>query len=114
MSDQRQAWQLTKDEGYNTRITALEQKIEILSLRLDQNNGSVHPGTPWRYYKQMAAQTQATNAPENLYAPLRSDTRAVLDLAAFARRLLDPSDPLYTNVSSLVRKEARKALGVPE
>jgi hypothetical protein len=58
--------------------------------------------------KSQAAQQQAQG---NLYAPLRNDTRAVLDLAAFARRLLDPMD-LGFAVSEEVKEAARKALGL--
>lgn len=60
--------------------------------------------------KSQAAQQQAT---EHLYAPLRSDTRAVVDLAAFARRLLNPQD-LGHAVTLEVRNAARRALGLPE
>lgn len=50
---------------------------------------------------------------QNLYAPLRNDTKAVLDLSAFARRLLDPQD-LGHAVTFEVRQCARRALGLPE
>ncbi len=60
--------------------------------------------------KSQAAQQQAT---KHLYAPLRSDTRAVVDLAAFARRLLNPQD-LGHAVTFDVRNAARRALGLPE
>ena len=47
---------------------------------------------------------------EHLYAPLRSDTAPLIRLAAFARRLLDPSDLGYA-VTEEVRNLAREALG---
>src|ERR1700758_2911095 len=46
-----------------------------------------------------------------LYAPLRSDTRAVIDLAAFARRLIDMQD-LGHAVTEEVRELAKRALGI--
>ena len=49
--------------------------------------------------------------PEHLYAPLRSDTRAVIDLAAFARRLIDMQD-LGHAVTEEVRELAKRALGL--
>lgn len=48
-----------------------------------------------------------------LYAPLRSDTKPLIDLAAFARRLLNPDD-LGHAVTKEVRDSARRALGMPE
>ena len=48
---------------------------------------------------------------QNLYAPLRSDTRAVIDLAAFARRLIDMQD-LGHAVTDEVRELAKRALGL--
>ncbi len=60
--------------------------------------------------KSQAAQQQAT---EQLYAPLRSDTKPLIDLAAFARRLLNPDD-LGHAVTKEVRDSARRALGMPE
>jgi hypothetical protein len=65
---------------------------------------------PYVTAKEDAAKAQAT---ENLYAPLRSDTRAVVDLAAFARRLLNPQDLAHA-VTLEVRNAARRALGMPE
>jgi hypothetical protein len=58
--------------------------------------------------KSQAAQVEATR---NLYAPLRSDTRAVIDLAAFARRLIDMQD-LGHAVTEEVRELAKRALGL--
>jgi hypothetical protein len=53
------------------------------------------------------------NPNEALYAPLRSDTKPLIDLAAFARRLLNPDD-LGHAVTKEVRDSARRALGMPE
>lgn len=58
--------------------------------------------------QQQAAQFEAT---EHLYTPLRSDTRAVIDLAAFARRLVDMQD-LGHAVTEEVRQLAMRALGL--
>lgn len=88
------------DDGYNARITRLEEQMRAITARSDE------PAE----VKSCAAQTQAT---QHLYAPLRSDVRAVLDLAAFARRLLEAND-LGCHVTETVRREARKALGLPE
>ena len=75
------------------RITQLEKLIQ-------------YPNT---YQSEMAK--QQVEATQNLYAPLRSDTRAVIDLAAFARRLIDMQD-LGHAVTEEVRELAKRALGL--
>ena len=60
---------------------------------------------------QLKAQAARQQATEHLYAPLRSDTRAVIDLAAFARRLIDMQD-LGHAVTDEVRELAKRALGL--
>jgi hypothetical protein len=62
-------------------------------------------------YTDLAAARDAHKATEHLYAPLRSDTRAVIDLAAFARRLIDMQD-LGHAVTDEVRELAKRALGL--
>lgn len=81
------------------RITTLEQLHDAKVL------GS---GLTLRM-QERAAQQQAT---EHLYAPLRSDTKAIVDLAAFVRRLLQ-FDDLGMECSAGVRDAARQALGMP-
>jgi hypothetical protein len=66
---------------------------------------------PAQSYGQMAQNNQ--QAVSGLYAPLRSDTKPLIDLAAFARRLLNPDD-LGHAVTHEVRNAARRALGMPE
>jgi hypothetical protein len=115
----------TEDNGFNTRITRLEQKmvrLEEWNVQLKRQYVEAISRIYWlekaqpdsriqsANLKSQAAQTEAT---QNLYAPLRNDTKAVLDLAAFARRLLDPHDLAY-EVSIEVRQCARRALGLPE
>lgn len=43
----------------------------------------------------------------------KTDTRTILDLTAFAKRLLNPEDLGHT-VTFEVRQAARRALGIPE
>jgi hypothetical protein len=105
--------QYSPDNGYNARITRLEAQVAMLEDRLSSSpNGWLGNVA----LKSQAAQTQAAQVqaqpPEGLYAPLRNDTRAVLDLAAFVRRLLNPDD-LGFAVTQEVRDAARKALGLP-
>jgi len=83
------------------RLTQLERLVQY------PNNGFTRTHTP-EELKSQAAQQQAT---EHLYAPLRSDTRAVIDLAAFARRLIDMQD-LGHAVTEEVRELAKRALGL--
>ena len=131
------------DNGYNARITRLEQKLpnsEMLNtlklLEEKYDNASERIANlaramteanrrigdlQLRTYamekktfssaavdlRSQAAQCEAT---EHLYAPLRSDTSALLKLAELARRLLDPQD-LGHAVTFEVRELAREALG---
>lgn len=76
------------------RITQLEKLVQ-------------YPNTAKQDMREAAAKAQAN---EHLYAPLRSDTAPLIRLAAFARRLLDPSD-LGHAVTEEVRNLAREALG---
>jgi DNA repair exonuclease SbcCD ATPase subunit len=104
---------------YGQRLTALEdaqmrymQKTLELEARMTQLERLVlYPNDVKQdaaAIKSQAAQHQAT---EHLYAPLRSDTRAVIDLAAFARRLIDMQD-LGHAVTDEVRELAKRALGL--
>ena len=86
-----------------TRLDHLMQRVSQLE-RLVQYPNAVKTED----LKAQAAQQQAT---EHLYAPLRSDTRAVIDLAAFARRLIDMQD-LGHVVTDEVRELAKRALGL--
>lgn len=63
------------------------------------------------HYPNTVKSETEKKAPEHLYAPLRSDTRAVVDLAAFARRLVDMQD-LGHAVTEEVRQLAMRALGL--
>jgi hypothetical protein len=92
--------------GYKTNVDFSFERKQIAELyaRVTQLEKLVqYPNT---YQSEM--QKKAT---EHLYAPLRSDTRAVLDLAAFARRLVDMQD-LGHAVTEEVRQLAMRALGM--
>jgi hypothetical protein len=83
------------------RIEGLESRLAKLEAPRDQQAVMAN-------MKGQAAQQAA-----NLYAPLRSDTKPLIDLGAFARRLLNPDD-LGHAVTKEVRDSARRALGMPE
>lgn len=89
--------------GYNLRLNQLEARLAFLEAFRDKEAVQTK-------LKEQAAQQQAQR-PVDLYSPLRSDTRAVLDLAAFVRRLLDPQD-LGWAVNTEIRRLAREALGL--
>ena len=106
-----------EDEGYNARLTRIEARLALLEAFRDKqavalkNLGNLNVALQTdAALKSQAAQQQA-QPPANLYAPLRSDTRAVLDRAAFVRRLLDPQD-LGWAVNTEIRRLAREALGI--
>jgi hypothetical protein len=96
------------------RVLILEQQVASQALLLSQiklrdaQTLAVH-----EQLKSQAAQCQA-QPPEDLYAPLRNDTKAITDLAAFARRLLDSEDLLFWEAGPNVRRAARAALGLSE
>jgi|GEM_PF-5591875 len=88
------------DQGARRQIASLYERVTQLEKLVQ------YPNT---YQSEMAKkQVEIT---ENLYAPLRSDTRAVIDLAAFARRLIDMQD-LGHAVTDEVRELAKRALGL--
>ena len=93
----------TEDYGYAARLTRIEARLALLEAFRDKEAVQTK-------LKEQAAQQQAQR-PVDLYSPLRNDTKAVLDLAAFVRRLIDPQD-LGWAVSEEIRRLAREALGL--
>ncbi len=91
-----------------SRVVALEKQVANQALEIHKKADKEVKCDPVAL-KSQAAQQQA----QGLYAPLRSDTKPLIDLAAFARRLLNPDD-LGHCVTQEVRNAARRALGVPE
>ena len=91
-----------------SRVVTLEQQVANQALEIHKKADKEAKCDPVAL-KSQAAQQQA----QGLYAPLRSDTKPLIDLAAFARRLLNPDD-LGHCVTQEVRNAARRALGVPE
>jgi hypothetical protein len=117
----------TPEVRLEARIVNLEQQVANQAVKihdLHQHLG-VKRFDEMTALKSQAAQQQAqhpylgagqpANLPneQNLYAPLRSDTKPLIDLAAFARRLLNPDDLAHA-VTHEVRNAARRALGMPE
>jgi len=96
---------ITERQFMANRVKSLEARVTQLERLVQYPNAHA---TPYTEIKAQAAQQQAT---EHLYAPLRSDTRAVIDLAAFARRLIDMQD-LGHAVTDEVRELAKRALGL--
>jgi len=113
-----QAAAATGNPNHGNRLTALEDvqmRYMQKTLELEARMAQLERLVQYPYLqkqdvllKAQAAQHQAT---EHLYAPLRSDTRAVIDLAAFARRLIDMQD-LGHAVTEEVRELAKRALGL--
>lgn len=94
--------QTTYSDNYaRSAIAELQQRVTQLEKLVQ------YPNTAKQDMREAAAKAQAN---EHLYAPLRSDTAPLIRLAAFARRLLDPSDLGYA-VTEEVRNLAREALG---
>jgi hypothetical protein len=91
----------------NVDFSVERKQIADLYARVTQLEKLIH--YPNTYQSEMAK--QQVEATRNLYAPLRSDTRAVIDLAAFARRLIDMQD-LGHAVTEEVRELAKRALGL--
>jgi len=101
------------DQGARQQIADLFTRVAELE-RLVLFPNTVLTGATSTQLKAQAAQHQGMQQLEpdlNLYAPLRSDTRAVIDLAAFARRLIDMQD-LGHAVTEEVRELAKRALGL--
>jgi hypothetical protein len=108
-----------------TAMTAVRERFDAQEKRIAALEASRDKEAFNTTLKSQAAQQQAqhpylgagqpANLPneQNLYAPLRSDTKPLIDLAAFARRLLNPDDLAHA-VTHEVRNAARRALGMPE
>jgi hypothetical protein len=94
---------MMSEERIHNEIANLQRRLATLEAARDQQAAQTA-------LKGQAAQQQAQG---ELYAPLRSDTKPLIDLAAFARRLLNPDD-LGHAVTKEVRDCARRALGLPE
>ncbi len=90
------------DNGYNARISRLEEAVASLKAERSLNKHIT--------MQEAAAQQQAT---EHLHAPLRTNTGPLLKLAELARRMLDPDD-LGPHVTARVQFLAREALGIAE
>lgn len=97
-----------RGEDFQTILERSLRGCRELETRVKQLEKLVqYPNTAKQDMREAAAKAQAN---EHLYAPLRSDTAPLIRLAAFARRLLDPSD-LGHAVTEEVRNLAREALG---
>jgi hypothetical protein len=103
VSSYGQSQTLANNMFYEQRFAILEERIKQLEKLVQ------YPNTAKQDMREAAAKAQAN---EHLYAPLRSDTAPLIRLAAFARRLLDPSD-LGFAVDRKIRDLAREALGMP-
>ena len=68
------------------QVEALEQRFQQLEARLAKLEGPCDKEALATQLKSQAAQVQGTKGDGGPYAPLRSDTKPLIDLAAFARR----------------------------
>ena len=86
-----------REQDLVKRIVNLEQQVanQALGLRKLKTPEHAHLMTD---IKAQAAQQQATNG---LYAPLRSDTKPLLEMAAFVRTVaaIDPDHAAYSMYS---------------
>jgi hypothetical protein len=83
--EHRQRPRLESGDPY--RVTWLEQRIGILEGRIAGLEGQRDKQAFDEHaVKSQAAQQQAT---KGLYAPLRSDTKPLLEMAAFVRKIAD-------------------------
>jgi len=101
------------DQGAREQIASLYARVTQLEKLIQYPNTYQSEMTKLAKdrYADLATARDTYKATEHLYAPLRSDTRAVIDLAAFARRLIDMQD-LGHAVTEEVRELAKRALGL--
>lgn len=104
---------MSNPEYTEQRFNQLEARIQHLERAHVENSKRIHGVEKHVHFPNVSMQEAAcrAQATENLYAPLRSDTKSVIDLAAFARRLLE-FDDLGQQCSATVRDAAREALGL--
>lgn len=81
----------TRYQEQQKRIVNLEQQVANQALAMKQTH-TVHTPIGAVEVKSQAAAAQAT---EHLYAPLRSDTKPLLEMSAFVRKV----SILYTEVA---------------
>lgn len=81
----------TQGEGYNQRISALENLSRSLIIRI----GNLESARDKRAFDEHAVKSQAAaaQATEHLYAPLRSDTKPLLEMSAFLRKVAGIYEP---------------------
>lgn len=85
----------SEDNGYNVRITRLEATVAQLQ-------GQVAGLSTHRAEDAVKGLSAAQQATQHLYAPLRSDVRALTELAVFVRDLAGtPLDAPFDKVEML-------------
>ena len=73
------------DTGFNARISALENLSRSLIIRIC----NLEDARDKKAFNEHAVKSQAAaaQATQHLYAPLRSDTKPLLEMSAFVRNL---------------------------
>ena len=84
MTDGVKTFGITPDTGFNARISALENLSRSLIVRLCNLEDARDKKAFEHAIRSQAAAAQAT---QHLYAPLRSDTKPLLEMSAFVRKI---------------------------
>lgn len=115
MTDGVKTFGITPDAGFNARISALENLIRSLIIRIC----NLEDARDKRAFDEHAIKSQATaaQATQHLYAPLREEApsmrgnaAAIREMKAFIERFL-AFDDLGQQVDAKTRDDAREALG---
>lgn len=85
MTDGVKTFGITPDTGFNARISALENLSRSLIVRVC----NLEDARDKRAFDEHAVKSQAASAQatQHLYAPLRSDTKPLLEMSAFVRNI---------------------------
>jgi predicted amino acid-binding ACT domain protein len=101
---------------WERRIVSLEQQVANHAIRMKNIADLNHALQADTALKSQAAQQQAQgyanerDEQSNLYAPLRSDTKPLLEMAAFVRRIAELDSELYSSsAESIVYSLASEA-----
>jgi len=83
------------DTGFNARISALENLSRSLIIRIC----NLEDARDKRAFDEHAVKSQAAaaQATQHLYAPLRSDTKPLLEMSAFVRKIAALTLPVKDN-----------------
>ena len=100
-------------QAIEARMVLAMQRVEYANARITQLEKHIHYPHNETALKEAAARAQASFDLQQITQPLTNDVKAIRELGALARNLLNP-EVFGHAVTFEVRQAARRALGLPE